>query len=215
MPFARDIESYLDAYVRSGFQPERQTARGFAGDKTESVSWQLMDRTRLDWDSYDLKTIVTTEWAIRSGILYEPSELTIQKIAGLRFGDVLPALVELTPWSFFLDYFSNLSSLVNALTPRPGVRYLAAWDTIKFTQTTRIECSDSWCKGNFAHSRKSTEWAERVCEARLRSPTGVYANIGPALHPGVWESKAKCAAVIALLVQQIGSKVVPSAIWRS
>lgn len=214
-PFLKDLESYVDAYVQSGYQPERKTARGSESLKTETFTTQLMDRSRPDWDSYDLKTIVTTEWVYRSGILYEPSPLTTNKVMGLRVGDVLPAIYELTPWSFFLDYFSNFGNLIQALTPRMGVRYLSAWDTVDFTQKTRIECTDSWCTGNFRQVRKSTEWAERVCKVRLRSPTGVYSNLAPVLHTGVWESKAKVAAVIALLTQQIGQHVVPSAIWKA
>lgn len=215
MPTVRDIESYLEAYVHSEIQRVRQTARGQRFDTKETSSAWTGSRTVQNSSQYDAKYTCVEELCCRSGILYEPTPTTLNKVLGLRWGDVFPAAYEIMPWSFFLDYFSNLGTLIEALTPRQGVSYLAAWDTVIYKITWRSEVLDTWVKGSFTHARVGTEWSERVLEARSRTPTGVYANIGLVAHTGVWESKAKVAAVLSLLLQQLGPKVIPPAIWKA
>lgn len=201
LPFCRDIESYIDAYVKSGAQRARITARGGASDTHTS-------QTQETWtpvsgvSSYSHLFTHEVQVEVRSGILYEPTPMTWQKAYGVRFSDFFDAAYQLTPWSFFVDYFSNLGKLVNALTPRPGVTYLASWTTMAATITDRAECTGGGMGYPWTWTRGNTEWAQRVIKVRVRTPESPYANVGLALKTGDWSSKAKIMAMISLIIQQ-------------
>lgn len=217
MPTVRDVESYLDAYINSGTNPLRSTARGRVLSLDESVTVVNGNRNiPVGGDSgFDTKRTVKTELMGRSGILYTPTPNCLQKALGLRWGDALPAAYELMPWSFFIDYFSNLGTLIEALTPRIGVSYLASWECAVIQQTERIEVTDTFPPPYYVHNRKGTEWAERTLRASIRTPKSPFSGIGFVPKYGTWEDKAKVGAVLALIMQQIGSRVIPRAIWDS
>lgn len=203
LPFCRDIESYIDAYVKSGYQPERITARGGANDSHASSTAVPMGNPVAGVSAYSHLFTHDVEVEVRSGILYQPTPLTWQKVYGVRFSDFLDAAYQLTPWSFFVDYFSNLGRLINALAPRQGVTYLASWSTIIGTVTDRAQCTGSGIGGTWAHTRINTEWAERVIKVRVRNPEPTYANLGLAFKTGSWASKTKVVALISLITQQL------------
>lgn len=217
MPTVHDIEHYLEAYINSGTNPLRETARGRVVSLDERVEVVTGNRSiPVGGDSgFDMKRTVKTELMARSGILYTPTPNGLQKALGLRWGDVLPSAYELVPWSFFIDYFSNLGTLIEALSPRAGVSYLAAWECSVIVHTERVEVTDTFPPPYYVHTRKGTEWAERTLRASIRTPKSPYAGIGFVPKYGTWEDKAKVAAVLALIMQQIGSRVIPRAIWDS
>ena len=202
LPFCRDIESYLDAYIKSGAQRERITARGGSSDVHKAV-------TDVAWvpvvgsSTYSHKFTHRVEAEVRSGILYIPTPLTWQKVYGVRFSDFFDAAYQLTPWSFFVDYFSNLGKLVNALTPRAGVTYLAAYTSIHATILDRAECTGGGMVGDWTWTRTNTEWAERLTKVYVRFPESPYSNVGLSLNTGNWSSKAKVVAVLSLIIQQL------------
>lgn len=202
LPFCRDIESYIDAYVNSGAQRERITARGGASDSHKS-------QTQETWtpvsgvSTYSHLFTHEVQVEVRSGILHEPTPMSWQKAYGVRFSDFFDAAYQLTPWSFFVDYFSNLGKLVNALTPRSGVTYLASWSTLEATILDRAECTGGGMGAPWSWSRGNTEWAQRVIKVRVRTPESPYTNVGFALKTGDWSSKAKVMAVLSLIIQQV------------
>lgn len=205
-PFLRDLETILDAFVKSGYQPERITARGGAKDSETSVTeWYTgtwPPQPGRTW-ARQRKT-VTTSYDARAGILYEPSKLDWRKSYGFRIGDVLPALWDLTPWSFLLDYFGNFSKLIGAVSPRSGINYLAVWEGIRVTREARVEAIDWGIGGtDLILARQGTEWATSKDYLHYRSPTSPYSNIGLQFHTGNWDSKLKVLAVTSLIVQQL------------
>lgn len=203
-PFCRDIESLLEAYVKQGSQPERQTARGGADDSYTTSHTDIGTGSPTGGSYYSVKLDHSEIATVRSGILYEPSEDTYRKAFGMRFEDLFSAAYQLVPWSFFLDYFSNLGKLIEALTPRQGVRYLANWRTVTLVTTDRAECvgggygasTMQWTSGN-------TEWAERVIKTRVRTPLQTYTDLGLVLSSGTWDDKSKVMAVLSLAIQQL------------
>lgn len=209
-PFMHDIENTIAAYVHEGINPLRQTARGFAANPVESIVTPFSLGTKgvnaASW--YDCRETVTTEAVARSGILYVPTVNDYQKLMGFRWGDVLPAAYELLPWSFMVDYFSNLGKLVSALSPRLGVRYLSAWDVVTITQTKRVEALSSGTGGAlYTQPRQGNEWVEQSIRATVRSPVSPYSNVGFVPKFGNFESKTKVLAMIALLTQGLMKKV--------
>lgn len=209
-PFLNDISNIIDAYLHEGITPERQTARGNARrHKIEEVteggpglvpgkSWYQNLLTRED--------TVT----VRSGILYSPTPNTYQKVMGFRLSDVPSAIWEATPWSFFYDYFGNIGDVIKALTPRPGVVYLAAWNTVEthIRMEARTIASGVVGPSSSYQARQGTEWARVIIEATHRQPVTPYDSIGLSLRfdPETWSS-AKALAVSCLAIQQVHSKL--------
>lgn len=216
-PLIRDLQSILDAYVKSGYQSERITARGKGSDEHVESSIYYSGNyppkpTTGTW--YKFRKTETTTVVGRSGILYEPSRLDWRKVYGFRIGDVPAALWDLTPWSFFLDYFGNFSKMIGALSPRSGIDYLAAWEVGRLETTTRIEVLDSGVGyTGWTQPRKGTEWVERTNKLCFRSPKSPYAGTGIQLSLGNWEQKTKVLAVASLIIQQLSKS--PMFIWRA
>lgn len=205
-PLIGEVTSYLEAYYNEGNTPERVTARGGATDDFVREETVYGDRTArgANWFDIELSTRVTAN--VRAGILYAPTQNTALKVLGLRPSDFFSSAYELAPWSFFIDYFSNLGTLIEALTPRPGVSYLAAWECIDIKQVDRVQCIASGHNNTaqFTHARQGSEWAERVIEMHVRRPTSAASNLGLVTSFGNWDSKLKVAAVISLAIQQLG-----------
>lgn len=207
LPFMRDIESYIEAYVSEGLEHPRETARSDQEDSATSVQTVLGDRSVQNSSQFDLKYTRTDIVKVGAGILYEPTSATYQKLFGLRTMDFFGSAYQAMPWSFFIDYFSNLGTLIEALTPRVGVTYLASWETIKYHITWEAETLTSFINGIFVHSRVGTEKATRTLEACVRSPCSQYSHVGPVSFAGVWDSKMKVAAVLSLTIQQLAKRV--------
>lgn len=210
-PLVKDLEDILKGYLREGSTPSRVTSRGYATDSETTVSvtggpsgvavgrsWYTNQVTRSDTVS------------VRSGVLYVPTENTYQKVLGLRFSDLPSAVYEATPWSFLIDYASNLGDVVKALTPRIGVDYLASWTTVRslIEIEARTIGNGVIAGGPPYGTRVGSEYATVRHEATLRIPKSPYGNVGISLdfHPELWAS-AKITAVSCLALQQLHAKV--------
>jgi hypothetical protein len=206
LPLMRDLESYLNAYIQEGLRRERVTARAKSEDTATSVRLALGNHSVQNSSQFDLKYTRTDIVSVCCGNLYEPTPATYLKTYGLRPMDFFSTAYELVPWSFFIDYFSNLGTLIEALTPRTGVTYLASWETYKYSMLWRAETTTSYIQGSFTHSSPGTEWAQRLIEATVRVPCSPFTNVGLALKAGNWGDKTKVLAVISLITQQFGKK---------
>jgi len=207
LPFMRDIESYIEAYLLESLDKKRETARsGFSDEQVEIRN--VYGNPLIEKSQYTNRYTRTDSVQVRTGTMYEPTANSYQKLLGLRAMDFFGSAYQAMPWSFFLDYFSNLGRLIEALTPRTGVTYLASWETFVYRMEWRAETLTSFHPGStYTHSRAGTEWATRVIEARVRSPCSPYSNVRPVAFAGTWEDKAKVGAVLSLLTQQLAKKI--------
>lgn len=203
-PLMQDIRNILDAYLTEGITPARHTARGTANDSktvTTTVGAVPPYGTTSSWFINELTT--QQEVSVRAGILYVPTTSDYRKVLGFRIQDVPSALYEATPWSFFVDYFSNLGDLIRSLTPDPGIDYLAQWLTIRNVVFEQALTVDSGINAfGTVHARKGSEHAWRRVETVSRSPTGRYENIRLAYKTdwATWSLK-KDLAVGSLAIQ--------------
>ncbi|DAD52652.1 TPA_asm: maturation protein [ssRNA phage SRR7976299_15] len=204
-PTVQDIENAIQAYLDEGITNSRRTSRGMAADsKTTTQLVGGNPGTGYSWNTVEI--IRSESLKVRAGILYKVDHMgSVSAQFGLRASDIPSAVLELTPWSFFANYFMNLNELVSALSPRLGVEYLAAWDVIL------LEQSDSWrviangTNQKYVTRDTHTEYAGRIIEGAIRIPTSPYSNIGLSLLKsskiGNWSTQ-KDLAVTALLLQQ-------------
>lgn len=84
---------------------------------------------------------VTQQLRADAGVLYRLKDRTNFEKAnaylGIRPRDIPATLWELTPYSFVLDWFTNIGIWLQALTPNPDVEILGHWQTsVKTTITT-------------------------------------------------------------------------------
>lgn len=206
IPLVNDIKNLMSVANNELQTQKRATARGSATGTKTTVDNVYGNRGVSGSSWFDLRYSRVDTVTARSGILYVPTAETLPKQLGLRLSDVPFAILDLVPWSFLLDYFINLSNLVQALSPRVGVTYLSAWDTVEYFIDFRSETLGSGVGGtSFVHSRAGTEWSTRSIRAVVRTPSTVYDGVGLSFSSGNWSSFAKIAAVLALTIQQLST----------
>lgn len=133
-PVMRDIQNFAKAIdTLSAKRPERKTARGFATENGKK------DITTVHgaWNgNLTISDSTTVTRSCRSGVLYElKGEVDT---FGMNVTEVPSAVWEIMPYSFVFDWFANIGSYVDAITPKFGVTVLGKWTTYRtVSETTR------------------------------------------------------------------------------
>lgn len=74
-------------------------------------------------------------WGVRSGV----DKRSVADVLSLRFQDVIPTLYNLIPYSWLVDYFSNLGTIVSSLSvPWAGVQWCVRTD-----RTSRVHVNEA------------------------------------------------------------------------
>jgi hypothetical protein len=131
-PLVQDIQNAAEAVARTVLdnEPLRQTARGYASESGET------EQTGAISSLYDHTTRTVKTVSVRAGILYEISR--DPNTFGMTVPDIPVALWEAIPYSFVADWFLNIGSFIQAISPVGGVKRLGSWTTVKTeTSTTR------------------------------------------------------------------------------
>jgi hypothetical protein len=131
-PLVQDIQNAAEAVARTVLnnEPLRQTARGYASESGET------EETGTISSLYDHTTRTVKTVSVRAGILYEISR--DPNTFGMTVPDIPVALWEAIPYSFVADWFLNIGSFIQAISPVGGVKRLGSWTTVKTeTSTTR------------------------------------------------------------------------------
>lgn len=137
-PIVKDIEdaAVAVAQIVLNEKPIRKTARGFSSTSTSrSASGSAPLDSRVEWEQ-DTSSRIN----VRAGVLYE-FERDPQTL-GLEITRAPLGMWEAIPFSFVVDRFLNVGSFVEAITPKAGIRHLAAWTTVinetESTRTSRV-----------------------------------------------------------------------------
>jgi len=66
----------------------------------------------------------------------------LAQLSGFNLSDFAPTLWELTPWSFLVDYFTNLGDVINAVsTGTASVKWVNKSDVLSCTRTVNTGCT--------------------------------------------------------------------------
>jgi hypothetical protein len=136
-PFIGEISSVMKA-LKKQLSP-RMTSR--ATRVSESFDdYSSINATPYIQNTYDNHETLSIE--VRTGILYEHDLQLAQYVWGDTLSDVPATAWELVPFSFVADWFVNVGTFIEAITPKAGVKTLAAWSRVKHTRTRTRVCSE-------------------------------------------------------------------------
>lgn len=131
-PFVSDMRALLQILADKEVLkvPIRKTARG---KSTTSFSSVPTSTTYNDGEVTGTVTYTSQRAVeVRAYCLYHVSaDMGVNGALGLRVSDIPSALLELTPYSFLVDWVSNVGDLIAALTPIAGVTRVAEGYTTK------------------------------------------------------------------------------------
>ncbi len=145
-PLAGDLKSGAEALARIHLRMEREFQE-VSGKGYEYTTTNILDHFNQVpgvplWFREIWKQEIRTEskfyGRVRVGVPGSP-DCQVMASLGLTLGDVIPTAWELVPWSFLIDYFSNVGDVIDACCfPRADI----AWTTL--TEHQYVKMSNIW-----------------------------------------------------------------------
>lgn len=137
LPLISDVNSTLDAYNAILDAPKLVRVRGF-GEKTVSTSTAGTASAGIGYiyNSWtrdtSMNTTVEYSGAVQLAAASQARGSQANERMGFTVQEFVPALYNLAPWSFLIDYFTNIGDIVSATT---FVNSKLLWTS----KTTRVE----------------------------------------------------------------------------
>lgn len=128
-PLVIDVQQIFSAVAHKRTK-DRQTFRGFETD-SDSASRVVHKITR-EFD-YSFQEVASVHVEARAGVLTDISCVNSLDTWGMNH--VLEACWEIVPFSFIIDWFTNIGDIIRSWTPEPNVRTLSSWVVVKTTTT--------------------------------------------------------------------------------
>lgn len=174
-PAINDMNNFVSALEQLVKRdPPRLTARGFASDLV-SLSEDLTIPAGAATFTTSRET--TEEVKVRAGITYEQTGQVSN--FGLNFQQLPSAVWEVIPYSFVADWFANIGSYIEAMSPKVGVRVKGKWTTTESVVST-IEDSERSYNAPYITVGNGAVHSERVNYTKIRE-RGV--SVGLAYKP--------------------------------
>lgn len=165
MPLVRLCDQAL--HLGKEPKPLRLVARGSASDSGSNTG--TSSETGTFWKvTFDVQQ--TLDVSVRAGVLYEI--VSSHNRYGFNFSDLPAAAWELVPYSFVVDWASNVGNFIRGITPKVGARVLATWTTVRSVKTATCTQSSEWVASNstFAEVLAPSGGWESTREEIRRSP---------------------------------------------
>lgn len=127
-PLVADLDDALKSYRRFKDRQPRSPVFGFsnaADPPTRTTNFASSLHVRVDYEAFlTVNAYVRYYGAVKLHI--DTVSTSVAEEAGFRFRDFAPALWEWIPYSFLVDYFTNISEIVEAASfPRGDIAWMA------------------------------------------------------------------------------------------
>lgn len=113
---------------------------------------------------------------------------------GLSLSNTVPTLYELTPWTFLLDYITNVNEILNASCVESG-NIVYSWLGVEQTQSAVILCSDFIFHGDGNPSLNYEPWRYDVRTVNRSDALSHTAWLGYTIEFPSWKQAINVAAL--------------------
>lgn len=199
-PLMHDIEGLLEALVQVA--SKRETARGYAAQTFVDNGYEKVLHVGGVSTSYYKETL-TESAEIRTGVLYAFDGKSLADALGLSLRDLPAAAWEVLPWSFLVDWFSNVGKVISSVTAAVSNDFLAQWESVRIIQTvrrqvTRHTINSGW---DWSVTTPCSDWDQCIYETYTRTPLELVTNVGFQLNFSL--NRVPTVTALALLMQQL------------
>jgi len=177
-PLYYDAKAIYEILTGQVDKPGRQTYRG-----RKVASYQADDETTCSifaqgGCSYsgDITRTYEHSVAVRSGVLTQSDSISQSQLLGID--SVVETAWDLIPFSFIVDWFTNVGETISAFTPNLGIDTLASWITVEetVTQKTVLERMNGtfFQSGSYLYTDEGysleSGYVEKVTRTKTRIP---------------------------------------------
>lgn len=133
-PLYYDVNNYIDAFSNSHPNHCRQTFRGYAETEASAEQEYVSSFSHFKFTCLNTKH---RRAYVRAGVL---TDVDLDTLQAFGIYDIPQSIWELMPYSFVIDWFANVGSVIASHTPNAGFTSLGSWatTTIESTYTSRI-----------------------------------------------------------------------------
>jgi hypothetical protein len=207
-PVLRSVLQLMEAYeTQRVYRPERRIARGIqvAAPRSDARTVAKTSGGR----SFTYRCSAVSSGSARAGIMYEVENpiVNLQYKYGLRFKDIPETFWAVTPLSFMVDRFFNISDFIGGAVNLldPNVKVLGAWVTTKRERTVSIGVR-SISESGYTSTIVPDDIVDKTFyyERTIWEPTLADTVPVPKLS-GLVDSAAKTTDLLALIIQNFRS----------
>lgn len=214
-PLISDAKAIAEAIGRLVEQPPRRHRIQASGTQSNSelVLTYSDDANVNGWGSYQITTKTDTQRVVRY-IVGMDTEVQVASTAlgrlqdsfGFKLEDFVPTIYELTPWSWLVDYFSNIGDIIEAgSTDTTAVKWIVRTERVGSERSvltrpigTNPSRSGSWvltlARGSAGSQQLIRRTVVRTTPTTLGLPPLVFT------HPG--ESFGKMVSLLSVVAQR-------------
>jgi len=153
-PIVKSVEGLQDAYINTLLNLRKKRERATARDSVTSTLSGVADASYGGIGCnqvYDItiKTEVSCGFIFNNLNFDDPN-----REFGMRLTDIPRTAWAVMPYSFLIDWFTNVGTFISALTPIPGINHLGEWTTVHETTTGFVRAD---------HTGSVSGWPNGVC----------------------------------------------------
>lgn len=205
MPLYYDIKGHVAAFSKEAKRLPWLQARGTASASFSNT--QSLTAGYSGWGGYvgfTYDIVRTADVVVRTGVYFEDQasrDFRVMSDLGLTLNHLPSVVYELTYMSFVLDWFIDVGTWLQAIAPKPGIRYLGAWTSETQRLTSRKVLTGSF--QNPGTQATASFWSsdELLNAKRYRRVQGIQHSIFPASGTGL--STIRSISAAALSFQQL------------
>jgi len=164
VPLISDTRNIIEAVTKSNYYRGDSVAFKAVGYSGESISHEngSMITPPIEY-TWTTKTEAWVNIYGRVGVTMQTTDILSKEYWGFSLSSFLPTVWELTPYSFLVDYFSNVGDIVNAWSvPLSNVRWMSRSVRQKSSRDlTRLEFREKYMSGQ-SYYYKGTGFVQRV-----------------------------------------------------